>query len=191
MMYDQTEMIGYGSSSVAECLAECLGNAVVMAFKAQGHHWNVMGKDFTEFHDFFGKIYDDVFDSVDPMAENMRKLGALAPHRLNEFLSLSSIEEMQCGCDPMSMCADLLAANEVMLNSLNDCFAAADTANQQGIADFLAGRIDMHQKWKWQLSAHMWSPVQVCVACMAGCSCPGVNGGICKCGGECMCKSCH
>jgi starvation-inducible DNA-binding protein len=190
-MYVKTEMIGFGESSVAECLAECLGNAVVMAFKAQGHHWNVMGEDFTQFHDFFGDIYEDVFSSVDPMAENMRKLGALSPFKLHDFLHLSGIEERECGCDAMSMCADLLMANDVMLSSLNDCFAAAETANQQGIADFVASRIDMHQKWRWQLSAHLWRTVQACAVCAAGCGCAGANGGVCACGGGCMCKACH
>lgn len=156
-MHDHMNPIGYGvgDPAVAECLADSLGNAVVMSFKAQGHHWNVMGPDFSQFHDFFGKIYEDVYGSIDPLAENMRKLGALAPFRLAEFAALSSIEEMDCGCDCMSMCNDLYMANEVMLNSLNDCFAAANSANQQGIADFIAGRIDMHQKWAWQLRSHL------------------------------------
>ena len=190
-MYE-TEKIGYGNSSVAECLAECLGNAVVLAFKAQGHHWNVMGEDFTQFHDFFGKIYDDVYGSVDPLAENMRKLGALSPHRLTDFLALTSMDESECGCDAMKMCADLLMANDVMLDSLNDCFAAASAANQQGIADFIAGRLDMHQKWKWQLTSHMWRPVVAsCSMCAVGCSCPAANTGICTCSMSCTCTSCH
>jgi starvation-inducible DNA-binding protein len=156
-MYDQMNPIGYGTGdpAVAECLADSLGNAVVMSFKAQGHHWNVMGPDFSQFHKFFGKIYEDVYGSIDPLAENMRKLGALAPFRLAEFAALSSVEDMGCGCDAMMMCADLYAANEVMLKSLNECFDTASAAKQQGIADFIAGRIDMHQKWAWQLHAHM------------------------------------
>lgn len=146
---------GVGDPAVAECLADSLGNAVVMSFKALGHHWNVMGPDFTQFHGFFSAIYEDVYGSLDSLAENMRKLGAIAPHRLGEFAALSSIEDMDCGCDAMSMCNDLYMANNVMINSLNDCFAAASAANQQGIADFIAGRIDMHQKWAWQLRAHL------------------------------------
>lgn len=160
-MNDQMNPIGYGTGApaVAECLADSLGNAVVMSFKAHGHHWNVMGPDFTQFHDFFGKIYDDVTDSIDPMAENMRKLGAMAPFRLAEFAALSSIEEIDCGCDAMSMCKDLYMANEVMISSLNDCFAAATAANEQAIANFMAERLNMHQKWAWQLRAHL-TPVE-------------------------------
>jgi starvation-inducible DNA-binding protein len=151
--------IGYGTGdqAVAECLADSMGNAVVLYFKAHGHHWNVMGPDFSQFHEFFSNIYEDVYSSIDPLAENMRKLGAMAPFRLTEFMALSSTEDANCGCSALMMCADLRAANEVMLASLNDCFAAANAANQQGIANFIAERIDMHQKWAWQLNAHLTS----------------------------------
>ena len=159
-MYKQDiNPIGYGTGdqAVAECLADTLGNAVVLYFKAHGHHWNVIGIHFSQFHEFFSNIYEDVYSSIDPLAENMRKLGAMAPFRLSEFMSLSSIEDANCGCDPLLMCADLHAANEVVLASLNDCFAAASAANQQGIADFIAGRISMHQKWAWQIKSHLMS----------------------------------
>lgn len=163
MYKEEMNPIGYGvgDQAVAESLAECLGNAVVLAFKAQGHHWNVMGPDFTQYHDFFGEIYEDVYGSIDPLAENLRKLGALAPYRLSEFASLTSIEDMECGCSPMSMCNDLFVANNMMIDCLKETFAAADAANQQGIADFIAGRIDMHQKWAWMLRAHLTPVDQV------------------------------
>ena len=44
-------------------------------------------------------------------------------------------------------------ANDIVLEQLNEVFACATNTNQQGIANFVAGRIDQHQLWKWQLSA--------------------------------------
>jgi hypothetical protein len=37
-------------------------------------------------------------------------------------------------------------------------FDVANAANEQGIADFCASRIDMHQKWDWQLSSSVIAP---------------------------------
>jgi hypothetical protein len=34
---------------------------------------------------------------------------------------------------------------------LNNSFATANSANEQGIANFIAERIDSTQKWMWQL----------------------------------------
>jgi len=40
-----------------------------------------------------------------------------------------------------------------MLNDLRKAFDIANQANEQGIANFIAERIDMHAKWDWQLKA--------------------------------------
>lgn len=142
---------------VANALAENLGNAVVLYFKAHGHHWNVVGNDFSQFHDFFEEIYEDIYSSFDPLAENMRKLNAFAPYKLVEFAQLASVKDANVGTNAMSMCKDLYDSNEIMIRSLDNCFAIANEVNEQGIADFIAGRIDMHKKWRWQLNAFLSS----------------------------------
>lgn len=143
------------SPAIAEALAEVLSNTVVLGFKAQGHHWNVVGPDFTEFHMFFGKIYEDMFGAIDGIAEDIRKCEMMAPHTLYQFSKLSSIEDIECGGNPMLMCQDLLAANMVTLRSVMDAFAAANQENRQGIADDMAARAGMHEKWDWQLKSHL------------------------------------
>lgn len=187
--------IGITKSDVAECLAECLSNSVVLAFKAQGHHWNVKGMKFSMFHEFFGEIYADVHGAIDPLAENMLKVGVNAPYRLVEFAKMTSISDNEVGSDAKMMVMDLIDANETMISCLNDCFAAADAANEQGVADFIAGRIDMHKKWNWQLTATVYDSFAdhgVCQMCGAGaCNCPGCTGGMCNCGAGCNCMACH
>jgi starvation-inducible DNA-binding protein len=144
---------------VVGCLASTLGNAVHFYFKAQGHHWNVTGRDFSQFHEFFQDIYTDVYSMFDPLAENMRKLGSVAPYRLEEFMNLSQIEDADCGSDAMRMVQDLHAANNVMIASLDNCFQVASQANEQGVADYIAGRIDAHKMWRWQLTSYL-SPTE-------------------------------
>jgi len=47
-----------------------------------------MGPDFHQYHSFFAMIYEDVASAIDPLAENMRKLGALAPRGITELAAL-------------------------------------------------------------------------------------------------------
>lgn len=150
MMVEKPELVN--------ALAENLSNAVVLYFKAHGHHWNVVGPDFAEFHDFFEEIYADVLAQFDPIAENMRKLGALAPFRLTDFENMNQMQDMDVASDPMLMLRDLYEANNVMIESINVAFKIANELDEQGIADYLAGRDDMHKKWRWQLQSYL-SPV--------------------------------
>jgi starvation-inducible DNA-binding protein len=134
-------------------LEEVLGDAVVFYFRAHGYHWNVEGEDFSAYHELFQTIYEDVYSSIDPIAENLRKLDSYAPFKLDSFLKLSSLEDSRVATDPRSMAVDLMAANDIIIGKLKECFNTANQADEQGIANFIAERIDMHQKWRWQLKA--------------------------------------
>jgi starvation-inducible DNA-binding protein len=128
-----------------------LSNTVVFAFMAQGYHWNVTGRDFTQLHDLFGDIYEDAQAAIDPTAENIRKMGGEAPYMLGDFQRYSTVEQTATPIDATTMIRTLAVANMQVIETLNDAFAIANDINEQGIADFLASRIDMHQKWGWML----------------------------------------
>ena len=139
--------------ALIENLKGLLGDAVTLKFKAHGYHWNVEGEDFAQYHALFEAIYSDIDESIDPIAENIRKLGDYAPYKLSRFAELTTLVETQVTSDPGAMAADLLADNEKVIVRLMDAFDVADQERQQGIANFIAERIDMHQKWSWQLRA--------------------------------------
>lgn len=134
-------------------LKTTLADAVVLYLRAHGYHWNVEGPDFHEYHGLFGEIYEDVYASIDPIAENIRKLDDYAPYRLERLTSLRTLPEDSVEPNAKAMATDLLKANEAMVERLNAAFKAANDENEQGIANFLAERIDAHQKWCWFLRA--------------------------------------
>jgi starvation-inducible DNA-binding protein len=144
----------HGGHDLPADLARALGSTVVLRALAQGYHWNVTGPDFYQYHEFFAEVYEDAESAVDPMAENLRKLGYQAPTTLHEFLSLSSVTPRETSTsDGLELSAALYAANNVVLEDVRRAFDSADACGEQGVADFLAGRIDMHDKWRWQLGA--------------------------------------
>lgn len=149
-MYSQTDM-GDAKSSLAQCLHQTFSDVFMMYFMAHSYHWNVKGPEFTQFHDFFSDIYEDVFESIDPLAENIRKLGFNAPMHLLEVCNSTTVAHSTPPCDPISTSSELYAANSRVIEDLYKTFDCASSCNQQGVADFIAGRIDAHEKWHWQL----------------------------------------
>lgn len=138
-------------SDLVENLSRLLADTVSVKYRAHGFHWNVTGPNFPQLHELFGAITDDLDDSVDPIAENLRKLGALAPARLSDFLALAGIAEVDSPTDADGMVNSLVDGLEALLGCLVEAAESADEANQQGIFNFLADRIDATQKWLWQL----------------------------------------
>ena len=131
-------------------LASCYGFAI----KAQNFHWNVEGPDFPQYHKFFGKIYEDVFDNaIDQTAEYIRTLGSYAPGSLTRMAELCIIEDQLKIPRAQLMIAELLQDNAKLIELLNVCFNNAGAENKQGIMNFLAERLDAHEKHNWMLSS--------------------------------------
>jgi len=134
-------------------LKELLADTVALKFKAHGYHWNVEGDDFPQAHTFFEMIYNDYEEATDEFAENLRRLDTYAPFKLSRLTSLSTVSETDVTSEFEDMALDLLRSNDAVLAKLKNAFDVASAAREQGVANFLAERIDMHSKWHWQLSA--------------------------------------
>ncbi len=129
-----------------------LANTFVMYFKAHSYHWNVEGKDFSQYHEFLGDLYEELHGAVDPLSERIRILGQYSPHSLKDLLESSTIEEdSDVPSTPAEMFQNLLDANIKVQDSLNKLFELATEHKKQGIADFAAGRLDVHDKHAWFL----------------------------------------
>ena len=128
-------------------------NAFVFYTKAHGYHWNVEGVMFKELHAFFKEIYEDVWGSIDDYAEWLRRLGDFAVFEIPATYEQSHVKYDVPTSSPIEMIRNLIASNDTIIADLNEGFAAATAANQQGLANFIAERIDQHQFWKWQLTA--------------------------------------
>ena len=146
-------------NSVAAALQKVLNNTVVFYFAAHRAHWNVEGEDFTEFHQLFSNIYEDAIGSVDDIAENIRKVQSF-PSNLTEVVMNADFKD-DCDCkDAMGMAQMLLDKVMVLNSSVLAAFAVANSANEQGIANFMAERDDMTKKWAWQLRSSLKMEVE-------------------------------
>lgn len=134
-----------------QALRVLLSDTVALKFKAHGYHWNVEGDDFPQYHDFFEDIYTDYDGAIDTFAEWIRKLGEYAPYKLSRFQAFSDIPETDVTSNPVAMSADLLMSNDMVTAKLLEAFDMATSLRQQALANFLAERQDMHQRWHWML----------------------------------------
>jgi starvation-inducible DNA-binding protein len=140
-------------NELIKSLKVLVSDVVTFYFMAHGYHWNVEGQDFSQYHSLFADIYEDVYSAIDPIAENIRKLDDYAPFSLKKYMELTTVTFKDVEPSPKAMAKALATANESVIKTLNDSFDKATKANEQGVADFISGRIDMHKKWAWQLRA--------------------------------------
>ena len=137
-------------------LKTLLATQYAFVIKAQFFHWNVEGPDFAQLHQFFGDLYNEVYDnSIDRTAEFIRILDDYTPGSFERFSELSEIPGQTKVPRARLMIEELLADSERLLALLNRVFDTAESEDQQGIMDFLANRIDAMGKHRWMLRSFL------------------------------------
>ena len=126
-------------------------DAFTFYLKAHYYHWNVEGPNFPQYHDFLQNLYQEVFASVDSIAELIRTLDSYAPGTLTRLKELTSIEETDDVPDGTTMMSRLLQENNILRASLLTAYRTAESTGEVGISNFLQDRIQAHEKHAWML----------------------------------------
>jgi starvation-inducible DNA-binding protein len=140
---------------LAELLKVLLASTFTYYLKAHFFHWSVEGKDFYQYHKFLQKVYEDAYEAVDVIAEFIRTLDEYAPGSLTRYHELSRIQDQTKVPRAQLMIEELLHDSHIMVNLLNECFAAATAENKQDIANFIAERLTATNKFIWMLSSFL------------------------------------
>jgi len=142
--------------SLVHSLQVTLSDVTIFYYMSHSSHWNVKGTDFAQYHALFEAIYSDVYESIDAIAENILKLGYSAPISLKSLVEMANITEVvTTETEPIILARNLKEKNTRVIETLKKTFDIANKENEQGVANFIAERIDMHQKWDWQLKASL------------------------------------
>jgi starvation-inducible DNA-binding protein len=137
---------------LADSLKIALASSYVFQIKVQNFHWNVEGPDFPQYHEFLDNLYTEINDNaIDQTAELIRQLDQYAPGSITRFAELSIIQDQVKIPRAELMIAELYEDSMKLLQMWKEMFPIAEQENEQGIADFIASRIDAHGKHNWML----------------------------------------
>ena len=136
---------------LADNLKTLLATSVSLYIKAANFHWNIEGPNFPQYHEFLGDFYAEIYGTIDTIAEYIRALDQYAPASLSRFAELTLISDQTQQLTWDQMFTELLKDSNTTLDFLNKSFKVATIEDQQGIANFLAERIDAMQKHNWMM----------------------------------------
>jgi len=137
---------------LADTLKSLLATAYVFSIKTQNFHWNVEGPNFPQYHEFLGDLYSEVYDNtIDKLAEIIRQMDVYTPGSLSRFAELSQIGDQIKIPRAELMFKELYEDNAIIIGLYKQAFHVAEEADEQGVCDFIAGRIDAHGKHQWMI----------------------------------------
>ncbi|MBK6602493.1 MAG: DNA starvation/stationary phase protection protein [Betaproteobacteria bacterium] len=136
---------------IAEGLSHLLADTYTVYLKTHNFHWNVTGPMFNTLHAMFMDQYNELWLSIDLIAERIRSLGFPAPGTYAEFSRLASIEETAGVPKATEMIRLLVEGNEAVVRTARKVFPLVDKVNDEPSADLLTQRMQVHEKNAWML----------------------------------------
>jgi len=111
---------------------------------------------FYSHHEFYQEIYEESYEAVDLIAENIRAMGKFPAGSLTEFAELSQVaEEDDVVVDASQQMEELVRANDVVIRIIKIAMTSADDEDKEDIEDMLVERLRAHKKHGWMLNSHI------------------------------------
>jgi len=136
---------------LVEQMKVLLASVFSLYLKTHNFHWNITGPNFPQYHDFLGNLYNEIHESVDKIAEEIRALDSYAPGSYMRFQELTKIEDETSVPSALTMINILYFDNQRIIDQLTACHTLAQEQNIGGLINFLEDRLDIHSKHAWKL----------------------------------------
>ena len=78
-----------GREKVAESVNRLVADAFALYIKTKNFHWHMSGRHFRDYHLLLDEQADQIFATIDPLAERVRKIGG------NTIRSVAHIAQLQ------------------------------------------------------------------------------------------------
>ena len=145
--------------AVANRLQQVLADEQVLYAKTWNYDWNVEGPNFMEMHLFYERLYNELAEVIDQIAERIRKIGHYAQGRMVDFLKQASLLEGEYTNEQMVQLNNLLSDHETIIRYLRkDIDDFDEKYKDAGSADFVTGLLQRHEEWAWFIRSYVSNP---------------------------------
>lgn len=139
--------------STLEQLTQVFNDNFTCYFRSHVAHVNITGRNFASDHKLLQKVYEDLQDQIDSIAELIRTLDGFMPNNLHEIIMDSYIPS-----NPMEGSSETLISDvKDDLESLKGCYEEliqiSESEGHEEIANYAQDRVLAIAKHIWMLKA--------------------------------------
>ncbi|MGF1554457.1 MAG: Dps family protein [Paracoccaceae bacterium] len=141
-----------------EALQSTLFELLALRQHVHQMHWNVVGKEFYQLHEFYAELYGSLDEYIDMVGGRMATLGAPTDARPSQVVAGAGLEEPPTGY--IEGVPDSIEAVLVNYATVSDRLEARIASFEEDMLtqDLLIGLARAIQKDAWMLRAHVQAP---------------------------------
>ena len=120
--------------------------------KTKNFHWHVSGPHFRDYHLLLDEQADQIFATIDPVAERVRKLGGGTLRSIGHIAKLQRVFDNDADyVSPLDMLAELREDNQRLAAEMRAAHGVCDERGDVATASLLEVWIDEAERRTWFL----------------------------------------
>ncbi|GHF61231.1 starvation-inducible DNA-binding protein [Deinococcus metalli] len=139
-------------TAVTEAVNPLIADALALYIKTENFHWHLSGRRFRDLHLLFDEQADALLDSVDVLAERVRKLGGLTLRSVGHVAQLTQIkDDDRAFVSPQDMVQTLLDDNRRIATAQRRAIDICDDHKDSPTGNILQELLDGTERRIWFL----------------------------------------
>lgn len=139
-------------NEISAVLNPLVADAFALYVKTKNFHWHMSGSHYRDYHLLLDEQADQIFATIDVLAERVRKLGGLTIHSIGEIGRLQTIsDDNEAFVPPLEMMRKLMADNKAITANMRAAHEVCDKYNDVATASLLENFIDESERRTWFL----------------------------------------
>ena len=138
--------------SVTQTVNPLIADAFALYVKTKNFHWHLSGSHFREYHRLFDQQAKTIFDSIDIMAERVRKIGGTTIRSIGQISQLQTINDDNEGfVPPGEMVRRLMDDNAHITQNIRTAIEVCEHNKDFATSNELENILDQTERRKWFL----------------------------------------
>ncbi|MGI4788321.1 MAG: Dps family protein [Janthinobacterium lividum] len=147
-----TDLTSEQAKAVTDAVNPLIADAFALYAKTKNFHWHLSGPRFRDLHLLFDKQATQIFESIDPMVERLRKIGGTSIRSLSHVGQLQTIhDDNDEFVDPQEMVHRLMLDNRHIAQQLREAAEVADDNKDIATSNLLETYLDDAERRTWFL----------------------------------------
>jgi starvation-inducible DNA-binding protein len=147
-----TDLSPEAVGAVSEALNALLADTFALYVKTKNFHWHVSGPHFRSYHLLLDEQSQQILETVDELAERVRKIGGTTVRSIGQIARLMRIRDNDDNfVPPLEMLSELMADNKTMIQTMRAAHKVADKHEDVATTSLLEQFIDGAERRTWFL----------------------------------------
>ncbi len=140
------------TKAIANEINKLVADAFALYVKTKNFHWHMSGPHFRDYHLLLDEHADQIFETTDPLAERVRKLGQKTLHSIGNINELTRVKNNDAEfVSPLDMLRELCEDNKTMASNMRKAHEVCDEHGDVATASLLENYIDETERRTWFL----------------------------------------